>query len=168
MEILLTQNGANSPNIAIFQEQATRVHEHFNWIRFYPKTKFGAPARGAMVIVLLSDFSKRSIVVGGECSYMCQSEPVAHFGLGEAFAKEVTVVWPGGHKIKHFLKQSDNKRIVSFTYWGEIKHHNNHGMMPAERMELNFSGSTCTSRMEYVAVFLILIFLWHIFPSAFS
>ncbi len=66
-----------------------------DWLRIRPLTQHGAPARGA-VVKLETDVGNqvRTIDAGG--SYLCQSEPVAHFGLGTASPQRVTVQWPDG------------------------------------------------------------------------
>ena len=68
-----------------------------HWLRVAPTTAHGAPARGAVVEVETDDTRLRRVVDAGS-SYLCQSEPVAHFGLGEATARRVRVWWPGGYE----------------------------------------------------------------------
>jgi hypothetical protein len=67
-----------------------------NYLRVRPLTRFGAPARGAVV---RAEYGGR-VRVKGVCAgsgYLCQMEPVAHFGLGAATAVErVAVTWPDG------------------------------------------------------------------------
>ena len=73
-----------------------------SWLRVAPTTQYGAPARGA-VVILETDQSRQQRVVDAASGYLCQSEPVAHFGLGgETTASEepqaVTVRWPDGRE----------------------------------------------------------------------
>lgn len=120
-ELFVSHGDRGGRTFSVFQESDNHETE-FNWIQILPETKHGAPARGAMITLTMTDSSKRSLVIGGDCSYLCQSEPIAHFGLGKEFARDIVIVWPGGHKIKLFLSLRDNKKVLSVTYSGEIKY----------------------------------------------
>ncbi|MGM0606114.1 MAG: CRTAC1 family protein [Halobacteriota archaeon] len=66
------------------------------WLRVAPTTQYGAPARGA-IVTLETDRGTRRQVIDAGSGYLCQSEPIAHFGLGEDHTpREVTVRWPDG------------------------------------------------------------------------
>lgn len=66
------------------------------WLRVLPLTPFGAPARGAIVTCTTADRRQTRVVCAGS-GYLCQMEPVAHFGLGTRRAVErVEVRWPSG------------------------------------------------------------------------
>ncbi|SFR46608.1 Repeat domain-containing protein [Halogeometricum rufum] len=70
------------------------------WLRVRPVTEYGAPARNA-VVTLRTDRGAQTRLVCGGSGYLCQIEPVAHFGLGGdtaplATPREVTVRWPDG------------------------------------------------------------------------
>ncbi|GAB3693337.1 CRTAC1 family protein [Halorubrum pallidum] len=68
-----------------------------DWLRIRPSTRYGAPARGAVVTLDTTDGTQRRAVdAGGGC--LCQTEPVAHFGLGDATPVSVTVRWPDGRE----------------------------------------------------------------------
>ena len=80
-----------------------------NWLRIAPLTRFGAPARGAFVEITVSGRTQKRIIDGGS-GYLCQNEPVAHFGLGTADAVQtVRIVWPGG--ATHIVMNPDINRI---------------------------------------------------------
>ncbi len=66
------------------------------WLRVLPLTPKGAPARGAIVTLVGEHrIQKRAIDAGS--GYLCQMEPVAHFGLGKhPGVKRVEVRWPDG------------------------------------------------------------------------
>ncbi len=67
-----------------------------NWIRIQPLTRHGAPARGALVR-LTAGWRVQTRVLDGGSGYLCQMEPVAHFGLGRVTAVEsVRITWPDG------------------------------------------------------------------------
>jgi len=68
-----------------------------DWLRIRPSTRYGAPARGAVVSLDTTDGTQcRAIDAGGGC--LCQTEPVAHFGLGDATPLSATVRWPDGRE----------------------------------------------------------------------
>lgn len=56
-----------------------------NWLRVHPLTPAGAPATGARV-VLYAEGDDRPMLrfIDGGSGYLCQMEPVAHFGLAKA------------------------------------------------------------------------------------
>ena len=85
------------------------VNAHF-WLRVLPLTPQGAPARGAVVTLTAQGRTQiRSIDAGS--GYLCQMEPVAHFGLGTDGAIEaVEVRWLDG-KITRLVAPEANQLI---------------------------------------------------------
>ena len=67
------------------------------WLRVRPTTPQGAPARGATVRLHATSGVQRRVVDAGG-GYLCQTEPVAHFGLGGATPRRVVVRWPDGRE----------------------------------------------------------------------
>lgn len=66
-----------------------------NWIRIQPLTPAGGPAIGAKVQILFDRPMTRFI--DGGSGYLCQMEPIAHFGLGtEDAVPEVVIRWSDG------------------------------------------------------------------------
>jgi hypothetical protein len=92
LELLVARGEKAAQPLAVFKARAPGP----NWLRVRPLTRFGAPARGAVV---RAEYGGR-VRVKGVCAgsgYLCQMEPVAHFGLGDLKAVErVTVTWPDG------------------------------------------------------------------------
>ncbi|QZX98814.1 CRTAC1 family protein [Halobaculum rubrum] len=68
-----------------------------DWLRVRPTTQYGAPARGAAVTVETASRTRTKVVCAGS-GYLCQMEPVAHFGLGDETPERVTVRWPDGRE----------------------------------------------------------------------
>ena len=70
------------------------------FLRVLPKTRGGAPARGS--VVTLTPGSQMRVIDSGS-GYLCQMEPVAHFGLGPdseaADTWSVTVQFPDGVRV---------------------------------------------------------------------
>ena len=86
-----------------------------NFIRILPLTKFNAPARGAKVKVIQNSRAQIRFIDSGS-GYLCQMEPVAHFGLGKnKNVIKVIVEWPDGNK-KEILNPIPNKTI-KVLYW---------------------------------------------------
>lgn len=56
-----------------------------SWLRVIPRTKFGAFARGAKVVVYTKKSGPHTRIIDGGSGYLCEMEPVAHFGLGKVF-----------------------------------------------------------------------------------
>lgn len=54
-----------------------------NWLRVVPRTQFGSFARGATVTAFTRRSGVHSRIIDGGSGYLCQMEPVAHFGLGK-------------------------------------------------------------------------------------
>lgn len=70
------------------------------WLRVLPRTRQGAPARGAVVTLNAGGRIQRRVIDAGS-GYLCQMEPVAHFGLGSLKrVDEVSVRWLDGTELK--------------------------------------------------------------------
>lgn len=66
------------------------------WLRVLPLTPQGAPARGAVVTLRQAGWQQRRVIDAGS-GYLCQMEPVAHFGLGkQRHIDKVEVRWLDG------------------------------------------------------------------------
>ena len=68
------------------------------WLRVRPTTPQGAPARGATVRLRVAGGGTQRRVIDAGGGYLCQTEPVAHFGLGDAKPERVVVRWPDGRE----------------------------------------------------------------------
>jgi len=90
---LLVCHGEDGPQpLSLFR---ARRPEH-GWLRIAPLTRAGAPARGATVQLFTQAGVQTRVLCGGS-GYLCQQEPVAHFGLGTALEPHaVRVRWPDG------------------------------------------------------------------------
>lgn len=83
----------------------------YNWIRVFPRTKYGAPARGALVKLTTRTGRVYSSVIDGGSGYLCQMEPVAHFGLGEDKPMKLDVQYPDGVVVSASLRKSDKNKV---------------------------------------------------------
>lgn len=87
---LLIARGESSPMFLKWPENGN------GWLRVRPMTRFGAPARGAVVRLSAGSRVQVRTICGGSGS-LCQMEPVAHFGLGRLDRVDsVQITWPDG------------------------------------------------------------------------
>jgi hypothetical protein len=113
LELLIARGERESQPLSLYKARAA---ESNNWLRIMPLTRFGAPARGAVVRVAGSDRTRVKGVCGGS-GYQCQMEPVAHFGLGPSGrADRVEVTWPDGVAV--VLVNPGTNRTITVPYPG--------------------------------------------------
>lgn len=103
LELLVVRGEAAAQPLGLYA-----VDNDNDWLRIAPRTVHGAPARGAVVELETDDGWQRRLVDPGS-SYLCQSEPVAHFGLGSASPRQGRVWWPGGHKRTVDITEANRK-----------------------------------------------------------
>jgi hypothetical protein len=92
LELLVVHGEAEAQPLSLY-----RASNDNAWLRVRPLTPAGAPARGATVS-LRTDAGRQSRIVDAGSGYLCQMEPVAHFGLGSATPRSVTIRWPDGRQ----------------------------------------------------------------------
>jgi hypothetical protein len=110
LELLVSRGEKDPQPLGVFKARSA----HPNWLRVRPLTRFGAPARGSVV---RAEYGGRVRVKGvcGGSGYLCQMEPVAHFGLGELSSVDrVTVTWPDGAAVT--LLNPGGNRVVTVPY----------------------------------------------------
>jgi hypothetical protein len=108
LELLICHGESGAQPLTYFH--APNVDHH--WIRVAPLTPTEAPARGAIVRVKAADREQVRAIDAGS-GYLCQMEPVAHFGLGKATAvDEVTIAWPDGATVSIDSPHCDQKIVV--------------------------------------------------------
>ena len=75
-----------------------KVDKKSKYLRIKPINQFGAPARGATV-TLLTNQRKHSKTIDAGSGYLCQMEPVAHYGIRKNENNfKVEVKWTNGTK----------------------------------------------------------------------
>uniref|UniRef100_A0A6Q2ZFT2 ASPIC/UnbV domain-containing protein n=1 Tax=Esox lucius TaxID=8010 RepID=A0A6Q2ZFT2_ESOLU len=87
-----------------------------SWLRVIPRTQYGAYARGAKVVVYTKRSGPHTRVIDGGSGYLCEMEPVAHFGLGKDTATNVEVYWPDGKSIARPLEASEINTVLEILY----------------------------------------------------
>ncbi|MCU0514707.1 MAG: CRTAC1 family protein [Anaerolineae bacterium] len=108
---LLIAHGENYPQpLALYHAPD---HDH-GWLRVQPLTRYGAPARGAIVTLAGKNRTQRRVIDAGS-GYLCQMEPVAHFGLGaEADILYVEVRYPDGMTTR--IDQPAPRQVLRVPY----------------------------------------------------
>jgi len=92
LELLIAHGESGMQPLTLYHAASNDNH----WLRIRPFTVHGAPARGALVTLSAGGRLQRRVIDCGS-GYLCQMEPVAHFGLGDIDTIDfVEVRWPDG------------------------------------------------------------------------
>lgn len=95
LELIIAHGETARQPLTFYRTKSNDNH----FLRVLPKTFEGAPARGAVVTVAAGDRVWKRVIDAGS-GYLCQMEPVAHFGLGKVWRVDrVSVAFPTGHTI---------------------------------------------------------------------
>jgi hypothetical protein len=90
------------------------VRNDNHWLRVVPYTIYGAPARGAVVTIEVEGQTQIRAIDAGS-GYLCQMEPVAHFGLGQATQVDrLTVRWLDGTAVT--IDSPDIDQVIPVEY----------------------------------------------------
>lgn len=94
-----------------------------NWLRIHPLTAAGAPAIGTRVVVYpAGDTRPITRFIDGGSGYLCQMEPVAHAGLGEATsADRVEIVYTTGRRIELTNVPANRNVYIQPTAQGDLE-----------------------------------------------
>ncbi|MBL8165550.1 MAG: CRTAC1 family protein [Anaerolineae bacterium] len=110
LELLIAHGESGMQPISLYHTPVNHNH----WLRIMPLTRAGAPARGALVTLHAGGREQRRVIDSGS-GYLCQMEPVAHFGLGALTEVEsVEVRWPDGMFIT--LRELDADQMLRVEY----------------------------------------------------
>jgi hypothetical protein len=92
LELIISHGETGMQPLTLYHTPPNDNH----WLRVIPYTQQGAPARGALVRVKAGGRTRVRPIDAGS-GYLCQMEPVAHFGLGdETEIDEVEIRWLDG------------------------------------------------------------------------
>ncbi|XP_058044267.1 cartilage acidic protein 1 isoform X3 [Ahaetulla prasina] len=87
-----------------------------NWLRVIPRTRFGAFARGAKVVLFTRHSGAHLRIIDGGSGYLCEMEPVAHFGLGQDEPSSLEVTWPDGKFISRAVVSTEINSVLEILY----------------------------------------------------
>jgi len=109
LELMIAHGEAQSEALTLYVTPPNSNHA----LRVLALSEHGAPARGAMVELKGSERTQVRLIDAGS-GYLCQMEPVAHFGLGQDDTlPTLTLTWPGGHTWSGLAPALDGTLTVS-------------------------------------------------------
>ncbi|XP_076001733.1 cartilage acidic protein 1a [Genypterus blacodes] len=113
LELLLAHGESASQPISVFKVPQGSSN---NWLRVIPRTQFGSFARGAKVTAFTNHSGAHTRIIDGGSGYLCEMEPVAHFGLGSDEVTVLEVSWPDGRSITRPLSPAEMNSVVEVDY----------------------------------------------------
>uniref|UniRef100_A0AAQ4QR67 Cartilage acidic protein 1 n=1 Tax=Gasterosteus aculeatus aculeatus TaxID=481459 RepID=A0AAQ4QR67_GASAC len=113
LELLISHGESAAQPLSVYRVNQGTTNA---WLRVIPRTKFGAFARGAKVVLYTKKSGPHTRIIDGGSGYLCEMEPVAHFGLGKDVATNVEVYWPDGRSAARPLEPSDINRVLEIHY----------------------------------------------------
>ncbi|XP_037117752.1 cartilage acidic protein 1a [Syngnathus acus] len=113
LDLLLAHGESAAQPISVFKVTQGSTNK---WLRVIPRTQFGSYARGAKVTVFTKKSGAHMRIIDGGSGYLCEMEPVAHFGLGNDDVSVLEVSWPDGSVITRVLQAGEMKSVVEVAY----------------------------------------------------
>ncbi|XP_069576675.1 cartilage acidic protein 1a [Brachyistius frenatus] len=113
LELLLSHGENVAQPLSVFK--VTQGSSN-NWLRVVPRTQFGAFARGSKVTAFTNQSGAHTRIIDGGSGYLCEMEPVAHFGLGSDEVKVLEVSWPDGTTITRPLQAGEMNSVVEVVF----------------------------------------------------
>ena len=107
LELLISHGESGPQPLSLFKSNI----KNKKFLRIAPKTTYGAPARGATVI-LVTNKRRHAKTIDAGSGYLCQMEPVAHYGFRKnEIIKNVIIKWTDG-SINEYKVNELNKTYV--------------------------------------------------------
>ena len=98
LELLISHGETGNQILSLYKADIKKSN---NFLRIKPLNKNGAPARGATV-TLTSNLREHSKTIDAGSGYLCQMEPVAHYGIRDTEKDfKVSIKWANG-KINNY------------------------------------------------------------------
>ncbi len=95
LELLVSRGESKEQTLTLYK---AIVNKENKYLRIKPLNKYGAPARGSTV-TLITNQRKHSKTIDAGSGYLCQMEPVAHYGIRKNEKNfKVEVTWTNGSK----------------------------------------------------------------------
>ena len=108
LELLVARGESKEQPLTLYK---AKVNKENKYLRIKPLNKYGAPARGATV-TLITNKRKHSKTIDAGSGYLCQMEPVAHYGIRKNEKNfKVEIKWTNGTK-KLFNVSELNQTII--------------------------------------------------------
>ena len=108
LELLISHGESGAQPLSLFK---ANVSSGRNFIRIKPLNTFGAPARGATV-TLNTNLRKHAKTIDAGSGYLCQMEPVAHYGIREGEVIEnISIKWTNG-MVETYKVEKTNQTYV--------------------------------------------------------
>ena len=108
LELLIAHGESGPQPLSLFKNQNSSKR---NFLRVRPINVNGAPARGATV-TLFSNLRTHSKTIDAGSGYLCQMEPVAHYGIRDNESNfKIEIKWTNGD-VKTLVIDSLNETIV--------------------------------------------------------
>ncbi|XP_029465995.1 cartilage acidic protein 1 isoform X2 [Rhinatrema bivittatum] len=134
LDLILSHGESMAQPLSIFKGNQGQNN---NWLRVIPLTRFGAFARGAKVVMYTKNSGAHLRVIDGGSGYLCEMEPVAHFGLGKDEASSIEVTWPDGRFVSRGIAKSEMNSVLEIHYPKE-----NNGLIQSLDIETQMSASS--------------------------
>ncbi|KAK5866286.1 hypothetical protein PBY51_020490 [Eleginops maclovinus] len=113
LDLLLAHGESAQQPISVFKVMQGSSN---NWLRVIPRTQFGSFARGAKVTAFTHQSGAHTRIIDGGSGYLCEMEPVAHFGLGTDEVTVLEVSWPDGSSITRTLQPGEMNSVVEVAF----------------------------------------------------
>uniref|UniRef100_UPI0037E8BE1D cartilage acidic protein 1a n=1 Tax=Semicossyphus pulcher TaxID=241346 RepID=UPI0037E8BE1D len=113
LDLLLAHGESAEQPISVFKVTQGSSNK---WLRVIPRTQFGAFARGAKVTAFTRLSGAHTRIIDGGSGYLCEMEPVAHFGLGNDEVTVLEVSWPDSSSITRTLQPGEMNSVVEVAY----------------------------------------------------
>ena len=108
LELLVSHGESRDQPLSLYKAKVNPQHKY---LRIKPLNKYGAPARGATV-TLISNLRKHSKTIDSGSGYLCQMEPVAHYGIRKNEKDiKIQIKWTNG-KTKTISVKELNQTIT--------------------------------------------------------
>ncbi|XP_075895988.1 cartilage acidic protein 1a isoform X2 [Nelusetta ayraudi] len=113
LELLLAHGESVQQPISVFRVAQGSSN---NWLRVVPRTQFGSFARGATVTAFTRQSGVHTRIIDGGSGYLCEMEPVAHFGLGSDEVTVLEVSWPDSSVLTRTLRPGEMNTVVEVLH----------------------------------------------------
>ncbi|MFL2520388.1 MAG: CRTAC1 family protein [Alphaproteobacteria bacterium] len=108
LELLISHGESGAQPLSLFK---ANISSERNFIRIKPLNTFGAPARGATV-TLNTNMRNHAKTIDAGSGYLCQMEPVAHYGIREGEVIEnISIKWTNG-MVETYKVEKTNQTYV--------------------------------------------------------